>query len=1096
MKKLTIQIAMALLCRFFSRPSPRFYLLFGFLLILLSEPSFAQSSHHNFITGTVLSSDLHQPLQGATVSIKNRSVSVITDASGNFSIATLDTAGILKVSFIGYETAEIKFSVAVINKVTVSLNLNQSQLKEVVVSTGYQTLSKERVNGSFAQVNNELLNRRTSPDILSRLEGVVPGLLFNRNTINGSGGNVDISIRGQNTLFANSQPLIVLDGFPYDGDVNNINPNDIESITVLKDASAASIWGVRSGNGVIVMTSKKAKRNQPLSIELNANITVGNKPNLFYSPNFLDAKDFISIEQTLFKQGYYDSDLSSGYLPLTPAVQLMSDQRAGLITLSQLADQLNLLGQNDIRKDETKYLFRQSANQQYNVNLKGGGDKSDYYISLGQDQDNSYYKGDGNGRYTINTRLNFYPLKNLQLTVGENYIRSSSTANNPLIEYGNLSIGANAIYPYATLTNPDGTPAPLPKDFSQNYVNSAGNGKLLDWNYRPLDELRSANSTTTNIENRFNFGAQYGFFKDWHFDLKYQYEHYNTLQKNDYNSSSYYARNLINEFTVINPDGSVDNNIPVGGILQQNENTFTSQDARAQLDFNHEWNSKHSLSAIIGSEVSSTVTNNSAFTAYGYDNSTGSSEGTIDYATSFNQLPRGAGKIPNTFGFGGTTDNFISYYTNAGYSYLNRYSFSASARIDKSNLFGVNTNQKAVPLYSLGAGWELSKEDFYHFDWLSYLKLKVTYGYTGNINKTATAVTTLTQESGDYYSGDSYNVIASPGNPELRWERDRMTNIGVDFASKNQVISGSLEYYRKNGIDLFGNSLLAPSTGYATFFGNTADTKGHGIDIVVNTKNINTTNFKWTTNFLFSHVIDIVTKYDVSTTSSNYIIQSSASNILPLPGKSIFGLYSYAWAGLTHDTGDPQGFLNGKVSTDYASIISNTSVNNMVYNGSSRPTTFGSLRNTFMYKSLSLSVNVIYKLNYYFRKSSSNSANLPYSLTADYNARWQKPGDEAKTNVPSLQYPPLTTDRDLFYTYSSALIDNGSHVRLQDLKLAYDFDKLKKSPFKRLEVYSYVNNIAILWRANKDHLDPDLSTNTVNTFPIPRTFSLGLNATF
>jgi len=1033
------------------------------------------------------------PLIGATIAIKGTTKATITGENGEFTIDA-QLGDILTISYIGYIPFEQKVNSGT-PYLTIALRPGVKGLNEVLISTGYQTLPLERANGSFAQVDNQLLNRRVSTDILSRLEGVVPDLLFNRNTINGTAGQVDISIRGQNTLFANSQPLIVIDGFPYDGDMNNINPNDIESISILKDASAASIWGVRSGNGVIVLTTKKGRRNQALAIEFNANATLGNKPDLFYSKNYISSPDYIAIEQTLFNKGYYDSDLQTGYTPVSPAVALMAGQRAGTISAADLASQLNALGKNDIRKDETNYLYRQSLNQQYNLNLRGGGDKSDYFVSLGDDKDNSFYDGNGNSRYTLNTRINFYPVKNLEISLGENYIENHTKNSSPLTEYGDLAYNYNPIYPYATLKNPNGSAAAIAKDNAISYTDTIGHGKLLDWNYRPLDELKSLDDEINVLDNRFDFGAGYKLLQDFRIDLKYQYDHSSTDQSSYYNTNTYYARNLINEFTTLNPDGTVTNNVPIGGILNQADQAYTAQDGRAQLGFDHTWDARHQVTAIIGSEISSTSTSVDQFTAYGYDKSTGASESEIDYTTNFGQLPRGSGKIPNSLGFGGTTANFLSYFSNAAYTYQGRYTASLSGRIDKSNLFGVTTNQKSVPLYSFGAGWEINKEDFYHFNWLPYLKLRATYGYNGNLNNTATAVTTIRQQSNNYITGDAYNVIANPGNPELRWERDRMINFGLDYAAKNQVLSGSLEVYYKKGIDLFGNSPLAPTTGYTTFFGNTADTRGNGIDITINSRNISGKSFRWSTNFILSHVADIVAKYDVTATSSHYIFFSSASSIVPLTGKPIYGLYSYNFGGLTHDTGDPQGYLNGKLSTDYANILSNTTVNNMKFDGSSRPTTFGSLRNNFSYKALTLSINILYKLNYYFRKSTYTTSGL--GENQDYYARWQKPGDELKTNVPSVEYPPYTTDRETFYDNSTAVVDKGDHIRLQDINISYDFDRSsnKKLPFRHLQIYGYVNNVVILWRANHDGLDPDLSTNsTLAAYPLPRTFSLGIKA--
>lgn len=257
------------------------------------------------ITGEVLDS-AGKGLNSATIQVKTRNIVTYSDEHGQFSIAA-EAGDQVSVSFIGYQP--VMFTVREgMPFQSIRLKPATAVIAEVaVVSTGYQNLPKERATGSFAQLNNELVSRRVSTDIVSRLEVITPGLLFNRNTSASSRGNTDISIKGTNTLFSNSQPLIVLDGFPFDGDISNINPNDIENITILKDAAAASIWGVRSGNGVIVLNSKKGKRNAQMSVELNANVTASAKPDLFYSPGYLNASDYIDIEQRLFKTGFYDA---------------------------------------------------------------------------------------------------------------------------------------------------------------------------------------------------------------------------------------------------------------------------------------------------------------------------------------------------------------------------------------------------------------------------------------------------------------------------------------------------------------------------------------------------------------------------------------------------------------------------------------------------------------------------------------------------------------------------------------------------------------------------------------------------------------------
>jgi TonB-linked SusC/RagA family outer membrane protein len=1038
------------------------------------------------------------PLPGATVKNLRNGVGIITDKDGNFELSTTDTSGILSVSFVGFLTVKVHFDHVHAGPFSVHLSDDPRALKELNVSTGYQTLPKERVTGSFVQIDNALLNRRVSTDVLSKLEGEVPGLIFNRNTVNGSAGQVDLSIRGHNTLFANDQPLVVVDGFPYDGDISNINPNDIESITILKDAAAASIWGVRSGNGVIVLTTKKGKLNQKLAVELNANITVGNKPDLYYSRSFLASNDFINIEQALFSKGAYDNDLSSGYNPVSPVVALLAQNRAGTLSGAAMNDQINALRGNDIRQDLAKYFYRRSVLQQYAINLKGGSEKSDYFFSLGNDQNSANLVGNHTNRITLNAGYHFYPVKNLQFSAQVNYINASAQNNNTV---QGVTMGTTGtIYPYASLADASGHALPIVKDFAWSYTDTAGHGKLQNWQYKPLDELNNADNQIHSVDNRINLGVQYRFLKDFSADIKYQYEQNSVNAANIYSLSTYYTRNLLNEYTQFDAGGNPVSPLPMGGILQQSTGMLTSNRVRGQLNFSHHWNHQHELTAIAGSEISSTVNQSGSNTIYGYDGNTLTTVPTVDFSGNYLVNPYGSSRqVPLNQALGQMTDRYLSYYSNAGYTYAAKYSLTASARIDHSNLFGVNTNQQAVPLYSAGLGWNLSKEDFYHLHWLPYLKLRATLGYTGNINKSATAVTTIEQLSRSSYSGIPFSIILNPGNPDLRWEKVRMINLGLDFSAINDIVSGSLEYYQKKGTDLFGNSPLAPSTGLTTFFGNTADIQGNGIDIVLHTQNIHSGPFEWTTAFLLSHVLDKVTKYNVTGNSSGYIFSSNASTIYPLEGNALYGLYSYRWAGLSHDTGDPQGYLNGQVSTNYAAMIANTGIQDMVYHGPSRPTTFGSLRNDFTYHQVSLYVNLIYKLNYYFRRASFISSGLPYSGNQDYYRRWQQPGDELHTQVPALQYPPYTASRDNFYQYSEVLVDKGDHVRLQDITLSYDFDrtKYKALPFNTLRIYGYVNNVVILWRANHDGLDPDLSGNTTaGNYPLPRTYSLGIKATF
>ena len=1048
----------------------------------------------------VVKDEKGKPAAGVNVSVKGTRRGTITNENGEFRLTGVDKNATLVFTSINLETREAKLNGQTELSLTMLIKTSLLGDFSVLASTGYQTLPKERATGSFVQIDNELLNRRVSTDVLSRLEGVVPGLVFNRNTINGQAGQTDISIRGTSTLLANNQPLIIVDGFPYNGDLANLNPNDYESITVLKDAAAASIWGVRSGNGVIVLTTKKGKRNQPLTAEVNTNITVAGKPDLYYNPNFLPSNDFINFEQNLFSKGYYAADLNTGYKAVTPVVQLLADQQAGTISASAATAQIDALRNVDVRKDLSKYFYQRAINQQYSLNLRGGGEKTDYYLSLGGDYDLASQVGNQNNRISLNSRTNFYLFKNFILSAGYNYTQSFTQSNSPVTSI--LMTSQNQIYPYAQLADANGNALPIVHDYSQNYVNTAGNGKFLDWNYRPLDELHNADNTVKSQDSRINLGANYNFLKYFNIELKYQYEKANINGANYYSLANYYTRNLINRYSSVNSTGILTTPVPVGGILQQSIGYLTSKQGRGQLNYNEKWGDRHEINTIGGFEISEAINESNSNTTYGYDKNSELSNGSIDYTTGYPLNPNGSSTIPNSLGFSKTTGHFISYYSNFSYTYNQRYIFSISGRIDKSNLFGVNTNQKAVPLYSTGLSYLICKEKFYNVNWLPYLKLRATYGYTGNINNSATAFITIRQFPGNYNfypNGNPFDLVVNSGNPDLRWEKVRMINLGIDFGSKKEYISGSIEYFFKKGIDMFGNSPLPPSTGFTTFLGNTANIKGQGLDITLNSENLQVGDFSWSTNLLLSHVLDKVTRYNSTISPSSFIILSTASAINPLPGNPVYSIYSYRWGGLTHDTGDPQGYINGQPGTDYLNIVSNTTVKNMVYNGPARPATFGSFRNNFTYKRLTLSINLTYKLGYYFRRYSYTSASLPWQANRDYFQRWQKPGDELKTNVPSLQYPPYSPSRDAFYRYSSALVDKGDHIRIQDIRLGYDFKTvtIKEVRLSHVTLYGYVNNIGILWRANHDKLDPDLLVGSLlSTYPLPKMYALGFKADF
>lgn len=1011
------------------------------------------------------------PLEGATILNSNSNFRAYSDKDGVFSINSSNLSkDTLIISYVGY--VALKISVLNLSKLGVVFLLNDDTvLKEVVVSTGYQNISKERMTGSFVVIDSTLLNRRISTNFINRLEDVTSGLIFNRDATTAD-GRTDISIRGRSTINANAQPLIVLDNFPYDGDLNNINPNDIESISVLKDAAAASIWGARAGNGVIVVTTKKGKFNQKQEITINSNATLGARPDLFYVPQ-MSSLDYINIEKRLFNEGYYlSTETSVNRTPLTPVIELLIAQRDKLLDPVEVERQIQKFSQFDIRNDYSNNLYRKSVNQQYSVSIKGGTSNQRYLFSGGFDDNISSLVGNEYKRVTFNGNNTYSMLDGkLELNTNINYIESNNIINNTGTSY--LGISGGVLYPYARLIGDDGNTLSTPRNLREGFIKSSRERGLLDWGYNIIEDLNNSDNSSKITDYRINTNLKYKINRYLTADVLYQYGKSLSVNRNEHNQHSFFTRDLINRFTIANNDGTLTRPIPLGSIMDWNRSAQTTNNFRAQLNFRNNWNNLHDLYIISGYEVRQTAVNGETYRWYGYDGEHAIGK-VVDYIGTYTSYINSASRnnlIPNVDSQLGLTDRYRSYYANSVYTYKNKYTFSASARIDQSNLFGVNTNQKGVPLWSSGIAWNIDREQFYNFNLFPNLKVRASFGYNGNIDKSLSAYTTAIYNNGiSTQTKQPYATIQNPPNPELRWERVKIVNVGIDFGSKNNIINGSLEYYNKKGFDLIGTSPMAPSTGVVQFTGNTADTKGSGWDLTLNSSNLNG-NIKWNTNFLFSYITEKVTSYKVQRVASWYLQYLTT----PREGFPLYAIYSHKWAGLDPLTGDPQGYINGSVSKDYQQINATATPENIVFNGSARPTHFGSMRNTFSWKALSLSANITYRLGYYFRKSSIVYGSV-YGMGGhgDYYTRWQKQGDENTTSVPSV---PITANalRDEFYLNSEILVDKGDHIRLQDISLSYRIDglKFKNLPFKSINLYSYMNNVGLLWKANRWKIDPD-----------------------
>lgn len=1060
-------------------------LYFYFVAALLVPAMSIKAQDAMTIYGDVKSNG--KPVANATVIFKQSRTYATSDSLGHFRLVNRYAVDTLVITHVGF------FSVIrIINEQTrfpvhIELASQTTQLAEVVVSSGYQDIPRERATGSYFKLDNQTFNQRVSGDVLSRLDGLASSVYFD----NRDQTQQNIQIRGLSTLnYDNAAPLIILDNFPYAGTISNINPNDIESITVLKDAAASSIWGARAGNGVIVINTKKARANQPTSITFNSNVTYAARPNLF-SANQVSIDGLIDLQKNLFANGYYDAALNDPSFPAIPQVaDILNRVRNGEITTAQGDAQIAMLRQQDVRKDMMKYLYRPTINQQHYLGISGSGKSMRYSLSAGYDKNISSLRGNYADRITLRANHIIDLTKNWQIQTDALLTRTKSFNNSPG-GYGTYRTGNSGLSPYSRLVNADGSPASVDLYYSRAFTDTAGNGKLLDWKYRPLQELANNNNSSRQTDILLNFGTSYRFLPWLKAELKYQFEHAWQNQDNIQNTDSYTARDYINTFSQINGN-AVSYIVPKGATWNTVTGELQQQAGRAQSDIDQTWGDQHQLSAIAGAEIRSNQSTSRYGTVYGYDPNTLTSQ-PVDYVNLYPTYDEiyGDSYITNGNRFTQFTNRFVSVYGNASYTYGNRYTISASARRDASNIFGVATNQRWVPLWSAGLLWKIDHESFYHVNWLSQLNLRLTYGVSGNTAPNESALTRI-----QYYPSTRspinvpYVGINAPPNPHLRWEQVKSFNSGIDFTIAGNRISGSLEYYTKKSVDLINSVQLDPTVGFSTANQNSASIFSKGADLTLNTANT-TGAVSWRSTVLASYV-NYRTVRNLNPPSTIGLV-STGTYIFPILGYNPYEIVTYKWAGLNPQTGNPRGYVNGVVSEDYAAILQNP-VDQQQFIGSAVPTVFGTFRNMVSWKHFSFSVNATYRLGYYFMKPTTDFATLTGFGTGytDYDHRWQKPGDEQHTNVPSFDYPG-NTQRDQFYHYASINALKADNIKITDAYLSYDINLKHLRWIKTLQLYGYVNQLNwIIWRANHEHLDPDV----IYSIKPPVTYAAGIKATF
>ncbi|RZS74609.1 TonB-linked SusC/RagA family outer membrane protein [Pseudobacter ginsenosidimutans] len=1032
-------------------------------------------------------------LPGATILVKGSNRSAVTGPDGRFTL-NANVNDVLRISYVGYESKECKIVSAtralvqslsgngkkntvsemeIASGVHICLSPAAEAMQEVsVVSTGYQILPKERSSGSFGQLSGAEIRKKATPNIVDRLEGTISGVLVNitqadAGLIN-SNSRSSIRVRGRNTINANQDPLVVVDGFPTELDLRFINPDDIENITVLKDAAAASIWGARSANGVIVIETRKGNFNKGWNFNYSSTLSWTGKPRLSYQPTLNSAQQIDLEEEMVSKNVLADPFAQTNPPPTTLAADILFRHKHGMISTEQKDAMLDELRGRDFRDQYEKYLLQQPFNQVHSISLSGGERFSKTYLSASYANEKPNAVGDKAQRITVDAThtLNFLE----KFTFSGNFNVAMVKENRNGFGISALAPGINTFMPYDQIVDADGNRVQQYRNYYRTKIDDLVSKGYLPWTFNYLDELDNRDITNRDNTYRLNFGLDYKVIKGLTIGVKYMLEKSYLKTRNYANPNTYAARNLVNTATSINPaTQALVYGYQKGGILTESTTEMNHYNLRGLINYSRDFGADHHIDAVAGAEMREFYRMASGNTRYGYNDRDLTSQ-PVAYGTRYTAAVTNSQILLTDPAFNTEDkDRYLSYYANAAYTFRNRYTITGSARMDDSNLFGADSKYRATPLWSAGAAWKINRETWFNQSWVDMLNLRLTYGVNGNVDKTTSPFLIATISGNDINLGQAYANISNPSNPYLRWEKTTTLNLGMDFAVLNNRISGSVEYYNKKNTDLLGPAAVNPTVGFTRVTVNTADMKGKGFEVTLNGKIIDKKDFGWESRITFAWNTNEVVKTDLQLNTATYYLNQAN----PVVGDPLDRLYSYRWASL--DTkGQPLVYDETGKEMDVTKTISSN--NALLYSGRTVPPYFGGWNNTFTWKGFELSALFTYKLGHVYRYPSGGNYSSYITqkrLNSDVANRWRKAGDEAITNVPGLpsQGQPSNYSR---YEQADLLIRNADHVRLRELMLIYSFPAkmLGKSFLKGLQVSLQGRNLWI-WTSGNQGIDPD-----------------------
>lgn len=957
-------------------------------------------------------------------------------------------------------------------------------------------------------------------DLTSSLEGQVAGL---RMDINPNTGEKSPILRGVGT-FSNdvgTKPLVVIDNVPTAMSLSEINPYNVESVTVLKDAAAASIYGALAANGVIVVKTKEGKGNG-VKVNVNADWYVTSKPN-FKNLDLASTGDIIDYQTTVYQRqaeragggANWLSGFKSGYY--YPLYQLLLDNDNGKITESELNAALTEWRGNDYYEEFRKNAWRTAFTQTYNVSLSQRTSKANHFASLNFSADKPREVNDKNNSFKLYYKSGYNIALWLHANIGIDARIDHSTTYN--------SYDYNLQQRYERIMNVDGTRYVSPYVNVGGFAGNAYNGSVVgdyegksgfsSFGFNVLDALGEGAERGRTLALRPFASIEADFLKSFKWSVLYQYE-WGETKIERYDAPDDYLMRMTHNAMV---DETGKCWLPEGGRYKQAVSNISRYTFRTQVDFHKTFSKEHIVNAMLGMEFRQNKTPKVVDQLlYGYDPQTLTSQrmNWEDYHSGVGTSVLSGSSItlagPLTT-LHETRHRYASLYGSANYTYLGRYNVAGSIRWDEADLFGLDTRNQHKPLWSIGAGWTLSEENFMvnAKSWLDYLKLRMTYGVNGNVDQTSTTYFVVSQKNNTNPVPTKYLEYTDDDmpNPHLRWEKTATFNAGIDYRLFGGDMSGSIDFYNRHASDLLVRRYMESTLGAVSRVVNNGEMRNRGVEFTMSGNIIRNSDWGLSATLIYAHNSNKMLKVDHDDTdiASSFIM--SPTNYF-MEGTSYNTLWAYRIRGIENGypialdkDGNALVSFNEDGTVDKITTTSQLKgTGDLVNMGTLTPTFNGSLSLNLRYKQFELNAMFVYSGGNKLRMSavSLNDATGSETLSgiADRWSDGNKTGVRMFVDMPA-QVQSYASTFDEWYRYGDMNVKPADYVKLRSVNIAYNLpaEVCKTIGLGATRFTFQVNNLFCVSRAGR-HIDPESYSLNSGTrgMAVPRTLSFGVSTAF